>query len=240
MRQIILDTETTGLDSSLGHRIIEVAAIEVINRRITGRNFQRYVNPGREIDEGAKKVHGLTEVFLSDKPSFGEIVVDFLKFVSGSELIIHNAPFDVAFLDSELHLCNRQELGTYVEEIKDSLVIAKELHPGKRNSLDALCDRYRIDNSKRSLHGALLDSRLLAECYLAMTRRQESLLIADSDNFSQKNEDEEASKVMPVLQVRRASEQEVDAHNQYLHNMAQENGKHTLWAEKTLPDETEV
>ena len=150
MRQIILDTETTGLDPAMGHRIIEIAAVEVINRKITDRHFQRYVNPEREIDEGAKKVHGITELFLSDKPKFRDVLEDFLSFISGAELIIHNAPFDLSFLNQELQFCKRENIDSYINGVLDSLVMARELHPGKRNSLDALCDRYKIDNSKET------------------------------------------------------------------------------------------
>ena len=177
MRQIILDTETTGLDPRLGHRIIEVAGVELVNRRLTGRHFHRYLNPGRDSDDGALQVHGLTTEFLSDKPKFAEIAAEFLDYIKGAELIIHNAPFDVGFIDSELALVRREHLASHCPVVIDTLRMAKELHPGKRNSLDALCERYRIDNSARTLHGALLDAELLAEVYLAMTRGQESLII---------------------------------------------------------------
>ncbi|MEX0958018.1 MAG: DNA polymerase III subunit epsilon [Burkholderiales bacterium] len=181
MRQIVLDTETTGLDPSLGHRIIEVAAIEMFSRQITDRNFHRYVNPEREIDQGALDVHGISGEFLADKPKFREVANDFLEFVEGAELIIHNAPFDVAFLDHELEQLGLKPIGHYCPVITDTLRMAKGLHPGKRNSLDALCERYLVDNSARSLHGALLDARLLAEVYLSMTRGQESLLMEVAD-----------------------------------------------------------
>lgn len=177
MRQIILDTETTGLDPALGHRIIEIAAVEIVNRRFTDRNYHQYVNPEREIESGAIEVHGITAEFLQDKPKMREVAKEFVDFVSGSELIIHNAPFDVGFLDHELALLELQPIGRYCPLITDTLKMAKGLHPGKRNSLDALCERYQIDNSARTLHGALLDARLLAEVYLAMTRGQESLLM---------------------------------------------------------------
>lgn len=177
MRQVILDTETTGLDPKLGHRIIEIAGVELVNRRLTGNHFHRYVNPERASDEGALQVHGLTEEFLSDKPKFEEIAREFLDFVDGAELIIHNAPFDVAFLDRELGLLDLKATTEYCPHITDTLVLARELHPGKRNNLDALCERYQIDNSGRTLHGALLDANLLAEVYLAMTRGQESLMM---------------------------------------------------------------
>ena len=177
MRQIVLDTETTGPDPSLGHRIIEIAAIEMVNRQITGRDYHCYINPEREIDAGALEVHGISNDFLADKPKFPDIADDFLKFIEGGELIIHNAPFDVGFLNAELGQIGLEPMTAFCEMITDTLKIARELHPGKRNSLDALCERYAIDNSTRTLHGALLDTRLLAEVYLAMTRGQESLLM---------------------------------------------------------------
>ncbi|MBY0474559.1 MAG: DNA polymerase III subunit epsilon [Nitrosomonas sp.] len=177
MRQIVLDTETTGLEYKLGHRIVEIAAVELCNRQFTGSHFHYYLNPGRESDEGALQVHGLTMGFLQDKPKFHEVSKEFLSFISEAELIIHNAPFDVGFINHELGLSNLKTLDSYCPLITDTLRLAKELHPGKRNNLDALCERYNVDNSKRKLHGALLDAELLAEVYLAMTRGQESLLI---------------------------------------------------------------
>ena len=180
MRWIILDTETTGLDPAYGHRIIEIGAIEVVNRGVTGRDFHTYLNPERESDAGALEVHGLTTEFLSDKPRFEERAEDFLAFIEGAELIIHNAPFDLKFLNAELLRIGREPVTAFCSGVTDSLVHAKNLHPGKRNSLDALCDRYGVSNAHRQLHGALLDSRLLAEVWLAMTRGQDSLMI---DNF---------------------------------------------------------
>ena len=177
MRQIILDTETTGLDPTLGHRIIEIAAVEIVNRRFTDKYYHQYVNPGREIDAGALEVHGITLDFLSDKPRFRDVAKEIIAFIDGAELIIHNASFDVAFLNHELALLEMQPLGNYCPVVTDTLKMAKGLHPGKRNSLDALCERYQVDNAARSLHGALLDARLLAEVYLSMTRGQESLLV---------------------------------------------------------------
>lgn len=185
MRQIILDTETTGLDPKLGHRIIEIAGVELLNRRLSGRHFHRYLNPGRDSDEAALQVHGLTREFLSDKPRFGEIVDELLEYVSGAELVIHNAPFDVAFIDEELSLLGKGRLSAYCPSVVDTLRLAKELHPGKRNGLDALCDRYQIDNSARTLHGALLDAELLADVYLAMTRGQDSLVMEVAGHLPQ-------------------------------------------------------
>jgi DNA polymerase III subunit epsilon len=182
LRQVVLDTETTGLDPVLGHRVIEIACVEVVNRRVTDRNFHLYLNPDRDSDPGALQVHGLTTDFLRDKPRFREVVDDFLEFVSGSELIIHNAPFDIGFLDAELARIDHAPITHRISGVVDSLRLAKSLHPGRRNSLDALCERYGIDNSARTLHGALVDARLLAEVYLAMTRGQESLVIESADS----------------------------------------------------------
>ena len=177
MRQIILDTETTGLEPEHGHRIVELAAVEYINRRPTGNNFHKYLNPERESDERALEIHGLTTGFLSDKPSFGQIADEFIQYVNGAELIIHNAAFDLAFLNTELARCEKTAMGDICPQVIDTLKLAKDLHPGKRNNLNALCERYAVDNSQRTLHGALLDAQLLGEVYLAMTRGQETLLM---------------------------------------------------------------
>ena len=177
MRQIILDTETTGLEPKLGHRVLEIAAVEIVDRRLTGNHFHRYINPGRASDEGALQVHGLTEEFLRDKPKFADIAGEFLEFIGGAELVIHNASFDCGFLNRELGLLDLQLIDRFCPSVVDTLKLARELYPGKRNNLDALCERYQIDNSKRTLHGALLDANLLAEVYLAMTRGQDSLIV---------------------------------------------------------------
>lgn len=177
MRQIVLDTETTGLNARSGDRIIEIGCVELVNRRLTGNNFHRYVNPERDSEEGALAVHGLTTEFLSDKPKFAEIADELRDYVKGAEIIIHNAPFDLAFLDAEFARLSLPRFNEHIARIIDTLVQAKEMHPGKRNSLDALCDRYGVSNAHRTLHGALLDSELLAEVYLAMTRGQNSLTI---------------------------------------------------------------
>lgn len=177
MRQIVLDTETTGLNPRTGDRIIEVGCVELVNRRLTGNNFHRYTNPERDSDPGALAVHGLTTEFLSDKPKFAEIAAELCKYIGDAEIIIHNAPFDVGFLDAEFAKLGLPKFDTHVVKITDTLQQAKELHPGKRNSLDALCDRYGISNAHRTLHGALLDAELLAEVYLAMSRGQDSLTI---------------------------------------------------------------
>jgi DNA polymerase III subunit epsilon len=176
-RQIVLDTETTGLNAKFGDRVIEIGCIEMLSRRVTDRRFHSYLNPEREIEEGAAKVHGLTGEFLADKPKFAEIAADFVEYVSGAELIIHNAAFDIEFLDRELALAGLKKLTHYCPAVVDTLAMARELHPGKKNSLDALCERYAISNAHRTLHGALLDARLLAEVYLALTRGQDSLVM---------------------------------------------------------------
>ena len=175
MRQIVLDTETTGFNPRTGDRIVEVGCVEILNRKLTGNNFHRYVNPERDSDEGALAVHGLTTEFLSDKPKFHEIVHELRDFCQGAEIIIHNAPFDLAFLNHEFKLAGLPPFVEHCSNVIDTLVHAKELHPGKRNSLDALCDRYGVSNAHRKLHGALLDSELLADVYIAMTRGQNTL-----------------------------------------------------------------
>lgn len=178
MRQIILDTETTGLSPKDGHRIIEIAGVELENRQLTGRHFHKYINPQRAIDIEAQKVHGITLEFLKDKPVFSEIIEEFIDFIKGAELVIHNAPFDVGFLNHEFNLSNRS-VGSIQQhcQVFDTLELARQLHPGQRNNLDALCKRYTIDNSSRDLHGALIDADLLAMVYLAMTSGQDSLFI---------------------------------------------------------------
>ena len=227
MRQIFLDTETTGLDPKLGHRVIEVAGVELVNRRLTGRHFHRYLNPGRDSDEGALQVHGLTTEFLSDKPKFAEIADEFLDYVSGAELVIHNAPFDVGFLDNELALARKKRLKTYCPEVIDTLRMAKDLHPGKRNGLDSLCDRYQIDNSARTLHGALLDAELLAEVYLAMTRGQESLII-ESEITRTEVRATGFKRGELKLVVQRASAEEIAAHEAQLVDIDKVSGG-ALW-----------
>ncbi|HER20029.1 MAG TPA: DNA polymerase III subunit epsilon, partial [Chromatiales bacterium] len=172
MRQIILDTETTGMPVEEGHRLIEIGAVELVERRLTHRNYHQYLNPGRVVDAGAFAVHGLSNDFLENKPRFAEVVDEFLDYVRGAELIIHNAAFDVGFLDAELKRAGYPPLAEHVDLVTDSLAIAREKHPGQRNSLDALCRRYQIDNTERTLHGALLDSEILADVYLALTGGQ--------------------------------------------------------------------
>ena len=217
MRSIILDTETTGLDPANGHRIIEIGGIEVVNRGITGRDFHTYLNPDRDSDSGALDVHGLTTEFLADKPRFPDVIDEFLAFIEGAELIIHNAPFDVRFLNAELERLGRQPVTTYCSSITDSLAHAKTLYPGKRNSLDALCERYGISNAHRTLHGALLDSRLLAEVWLAMTRGQDSLLIDHVDAPDVAAAGSNGLRAVEIdLPVIEPSPAEIEAHQQYL------------------------
>jgi len=211
MRQIVLDTETTGLEVALGHRVIELAGVEVVNRRLSGRTFHRYVNPGRDIDSGAIEVHGLTAEFLQDKPGFAEVAGELLEFVHDAELIIHNAPFDVGFLDCELRLIDLPPIAEHCASVTDTLRMARELHPGKRNSLDALCERYQVDNSARTLHGALLDAQLLAEVYLAMTRGQETLVIDLSPSPGQAAEGLPDLSALELV-VLAATEAELAAH----------------------------
>jgi len=177
VRQVMLDTETTGLEWRQGERVIEIGCVEMVGRKLTGRHFHRYLNPGRAIGAGAQAVHGLTDDFLADKPKFAEIVEELLEFVCDAEVIIHNAPFDLGFLDNELGLLGREALKAGCESVTDTLKMARELRPGKKNNLDALCNEFGVDNSNRQLHGALLDAELLAEVYLAMTRGQESLMM---------------------------------------------------------------
>ncbi|HQT26208.1 MAG TPA: DNA polymerase III subunit epsilon [Burkholderiales bacterium] len=223
MRQIVLDTETTGLDPKLGHRVIELAAVEMQNRRLTGNRFHRYLNPEREIDEKAQEIHGLSREFLEDKPKFRDIAGEFLDFVEGSELIIHNAPFDLSFLDAELGLLDFPGMTAYCGYI-DTLVMAKELHPGKRNNLDALCERYAINNAKRTLHGALLDAELLAEVYLAMTRGQESLVM-ELEGMAQ----EDIGAFDRRLVVHRADADELEAHAAQLEEIDKASKGSCLW-----------
>ncbi|WP_324778668.1 DNA polymerase III subunit epsilon [Thiobacillus sedimenti] len=230
MRQIILDTETTGLDPNQGHRIIEVAAVEMVNRRLTGNHLHRYVNPDREIDAGAMQVHGITSDFLQDKPRFADIAQEFVDFIRGAELIIHNAPFDVGFLNMELRLLDMPQLSNWCEGVTDTLAMAKALHPGQRNNLDALCKRYGVDNTARTLHGALLDCELLAAVYLALTRGQESLSIGLEARGTETERD--AARVRPRPVVRRASPEELAAHASLLHAIAKESKGACLWAEE--------
>lgn len=228
MRQIVLDTETTGLEHKLGHRIVEIAAVELCNRQFTGNHFHYFLNPERDSDEGALQVHGLTTEFLKDKPRFHEISKEFTSFINNAELIIHNAPFDVGFLNHELGLANLNTLDNYCLSVTDTLRLAKELHPGKRNNLDALCERYNIDNSKRTLHGALLDAELLAEVYLAMTRGQESLLV--ELEYVEPTQQQALSKLDNVnLKIIETTAEEYAQHLKILENISIESDNNCLW-----------
>lgn len=228
-RQIVLDTETTGLNAKLGDRVIEIGCVEILSRRISERHFHAYVNPERDVEEGASRVHGLTREDLVAKPKFAEIARDFLDYVRGAELIIHNADFDVEFLDMELKLAGLGRLAEHVIGVVDTLAFARELHPGRKNSLDALCERYFVDNANRTLHGALLDARLLAECYLAMTRGQESLVMELETPAAAAAG--AAGLILDVskLIVQHASAEELALHEKYLDAMGHESKKAVLW-----------
>jgi DNA polymerase-3 subunit epsilon len=213
MRQVFLDTETTGLDPNQGHRIIEIAAVEFNNRQSTNKKYHSYINPEREIDAAAEEVHGLSLEFLQDKPLFQDVAQDFLNFIQGAELIIHNAPFDVGFINAELGRLGLAKLEDNDVHITDSLQFAKDLRPGQRNSLDALCRAYDIDNSERTLHGALLDAQLLGEVFIAMTRGQEAIsmdFVEENSTLTKKDID------FSKLKVIKASNDEIKAHEAYL------------------------
>ena len=229
MRQIVLDTETTGLSAEMGDRIIELGCVELLNRKLTGNNLHFYFNPGRDSHEDALKVHGISNEFLRDKPRFEERVDDILAYLEGAEVIIHNAPFDLAFLNKELERLGRPPFKTYVSNVLDSLVMAKELFPGKRNGLDALCDRLEVDNSGRTLHGALLDAELLADVYINMTRGQEALLIETTETVAAAGVTERIDLSGFDLPVLRASEQELAAHAEILAQLDKSSGGKTVW-----------
>jgi len=232
LRQIILDTETTGLDPRQGHRVIEIAAVEMLNRRLTGNHFHRYLNPDRDIEEGAMQVHGITSEFLQDKPRFADIASEFVEFVQGAELVIHNAPFDTAFLNMELAMHGMSELRTYTGEVVDTLVMARSLHPGQRNNLDALCKRYGVDNSTRTLHGALLDCELLAQVYLSMTRGQESLVMETTASGCGSARSM-AGKQRPAPLLAAITPEELSVHMSMLEQIAEEAGGSCLWKDLT-------
>jgi DNA polymerase-3 subunit epsilon len=231
MRQIVLDTETTGLDPRQGHKLIEIGALELVDRQLSGRQFHVYINPQRDIEAGALEVHGITEEFLRDKPVFAEIVDDLLAFVDGAELVIHNAPFDIGFIDNELALIGHEHSSiTNVSTVLDTLELAKDLHPGQRNNLDALCKRYDVDNTSRTLHGALLDSEILADVYLAMTGGQTDLGLSLESNAIISEDDEFGLPVeRPVLMVLKASEEELVQHEARLEDIEKQSGGHCLY-----------
>jgi len=233
MRQIVLDTETTGLEHTQGHRIIEIGCVELIGRKLTGRHYHQYINPEREIDDGAAEVHGITSEFLADKPVFADIAKEFLEFISGAELIIHNAPFDVGFMDTEFRLLNQgyPKVNT-ICGIIDTIVMARKKHPGQKNNLDALCKRYGVDNSARDLHGALLDAEILADVYLLMTGGQTALrLNADDESGagSQRSINRVSAERRP-LKVLRANDEELSEHQKTLEQLQKASGQ-CLWLE---------
>lgn len=231
MRQVILDTETTGLEPSKGHRIIEIGCVEIHNRRRSDRMYHQYINPHREIEDGAFEVHGISNEFLADKPEFRDIVQDLIDFIRGSEVIIHNAPFDVAFINAELKEMGREwgRLEDYCT-ITDTLVMARELHPGQKNSLDALCNRYEIDNSQRDLHGALLDAQILLDVYLAMTGGQTTLSL---ENETGQVVSAEVERVLdtnrPRLRTIQPTDDELEAHHNRLQSIDDNTGGDCLW-----------
>ena len=231
MRQVILDTETTGLEPELGHRVIEIGCVEVLNRRRTGRVFHRYLCPDREIDPGALQVHGLTAEFLRGQPRFADIAGEWLEFVRGAELVIHNAPFDVAFLDAELtRLPESPGRVSDLCPVLDTLALARQMHPGQRNGLDALCKRYSVDNSHRDLHGALLDADLLLEVYLAMTGGQGALTLDEAEATTEARASaRKAKRPRGKLLVVRATEAELAAHEQRLAALDKASGGNTVW-----------
>ena len=238
MRQIFLDTETTGLDPAQGHRVIEIAAVEVINRRLTNNHFHIYLNPDREIDVGAQQVHGISLEFLQDKPRFPDVAEEFLKFIAGGELIIHNAPFDVGFLNMELGLMSRGRLQDCCVNIIDTLKMAKEMRPGQRNNLDALCRVFGVDNSSRTLHGALLDAELLADVYLAMTRGQESLMMDMVEAPRVVGVETVSVRTQPLVVIQ-ADAAELEAHQQYLVGLDKAAGGASLWSQLVTEPQTE-
>jgi DNA polymerase-3 subunit epsilon len=232
MRQIVLDTETTGLEVSQGHRVIEIGCIELRDRRPTGRTFHKYLCPDREVEPGALAVHGITNEFLSTQPRFGEVVEEFLEFVREAELIIHNAAFDVGFLDSELTRVKRDEAIGEICQVLDTLALARQLHPGQRNSLDALCKRYSIDNSHREFHGALLDAKILSDVYLTMTGGQGALTLeADAVDANGHAAVVRVDRSTLHIPVPRASQAELAAHERALDAVARAAGGHVLFRE---------
>lgn len=233
MRQIVLDTETTGLEPSQGHKIIEIGCVELVDRKLTGRHYHQYIQPDRVIDQGAIDVHGITNEFLQDKPRFNAIVDEFLSFVDGAELVIHNAPFDIGFLDWELK-CLGQQKGAMSDycTVLDTLTLARKMFPGQKNNLDALCRRYGIDNSHRTLHGALLDSEILADVYLLMTGGQTSLTLSSHQDFL--NQSKESAGIRRIrksspLKVIKASDDEQKQHEEQLEAIRKAAGGEAIW-----------
>ena len=228
-RQIVLDTETTGLSAESGDRIIEIGCVELLNRKLTGNNLHFYINPERDSHEDALKVHGISNEFLRDKPKFAEVAEEILRYLEGAEVIIHNAAFDIGFLDKELERLGKPVFTSFVSEVTDTLAMAKQLYPGKRNSLDALCDRLGVDNSGRTLHGALLDAELLADVYINLTRGQEALLIDLGDVGEQGAEGERIDLSVFDLPVLTANAQELAAHADVLAQIDKASGGKLVW-----------
>jgi DNA polymerase III subunit epsilon len=232
MRQVVLDTETTGLEVEQQHRIIEIGCVELLNRRLTGRTYHQYLNPERDIDEGAQQVHGLTREKLAREPTFSQVHVQLLEFLGDAELIIHNAPFDIAFLNAELARVEVTHKVTDLCKVLDTLVLARQMHPGQRNNLDALCKRYSVDSSRRDYHGALLDARILAEVYLAMTGGQANLtLSAESETARSRARQTAPARVgaAPRIAVIRPNDQELAAHDHVLALLDKASGGKTVW-----------
>lgn len=234
MRQVVLDTETTGLETAEGHRIIEIGCVEVVNRRLTGNNFHRYLQPDREIDDAAIEVHGITNEFLADKPRFKDVAAEFLNYIKGAQLVIHNAAFDVGFMDHEFAMVGGDfgKTDDYCS-VLDTLLMARKMHPGQRNTLDALCKRYEIDNSHRDLHGALLDAEILADVYLAMTGGQTNLVLSSGDDGDEDSITGAAIKRLPVerprLRVIAATPEESQLHDERLQRIDKSSGGNCLW-----------
>lgn len=233
MRQVVLDTETTGLEPSQGHRIIEIGCVEMVGRKFTGRHYHQYINPDREVEEGAIEVHGITNEFLADKPRFHEVAKDFLDFIDGAELVIHNAPFDVGFIDHEFKMLGGYPKVASICGVIDSLVLARQKHPGQKNNLDALCKRYGVDNSARDLHGALLDAEILADVYLLMTGGQRALMLAGEEGEEQGGISGAAVRRLNLapgsLQVLAANEQELAEHDKILDQLDNSVGGLCRW-----------
>ena len=238
MRQIFLDTETTGLSAESGDRVIEIGCVEMVNRRLTGNNLHHYLNPQRPSHEDAVKIHGLTDEFLADKPLFSQVADEILDYLQGAELIIHNAAFDVGFLNEELKRLGRPKLATFVSSITDSLVMAREMFPGKANSLDALCRRLEVDNTNRTLHGALLDAGLLAEVYIRMTRGQDSLVQVEEEAGTAEFALEAVDFSQLQLVVLAASEDEAAAHEKVLAELDKASGGKTVWRKLAAAEES--
>lgn len=235
MRQIVLDTETTGLSAEAGDRIIEIGCVELVARKLTGNNKHFYLNPERDSHEDALKVHGISNEFLRDKPKFSQVAEELVEYLRGAEVIIHNAAFDISFLDKELELAGRPRMATVVQQVTDTLAMAKEQWPGKRNSLDALCDRLGVDNSSRTLHGALLDAELLADVYINMTRGQDALLIDMGASDAIAGITTRVDLRQFTLPVLLANDQEAAAHEEVLQQLDKASGGNTEWKIVTMP-----